>query len=178
MSFTEVADRSLSHSISHFLKSNTTCTKDTSGHERGYVGVEGSKRENETKQTSVRNEGLDKTDTVLYPLCVNCGLVADKEATRYRTVRAIGFQVIFSNAVRRHETTLSRILIRSVFSAWRLFYRVSKSRSKHVEAQFRKAVKTKTKALFDHWRRQNGISKLQLLQNQIFKMQLEIDSGQ
>jgi hypothetical protein len=66
------------------------------------------------------------------PLCLKCGQLADKEVTRYRRVRAVGFKHIFDKAQQQHGQRERELRLRQVMSVWRAHTRTRKLRDKKV----------------------------------------------
>lgn len=85
-------------------------------------------------QVEVDPEDLAAAAELAPPLCLKCGQLADKEVTRYRRVRAVGFKHIFDKAQQQHGQRERDLRLRQVLSVWRAHTRTRKLRDKEVRS--------------------------------------------
>ena len=119
--------------------------------------------------------GKDESEKV-FPLCINCGKLADQEATRYRRVRAIGFQHIFRGAVRNHKNVLAYVFAKSVFSAWKLQTKLVRNRKVSVDRVEKIKTFSRMLEMFNMWRRKANTRKVQILKDQVYDLEGYIEA--
>ncbi len=98
--------------------------------------MSGSHSASHNNQVEVEPEDLAAAAELAPPLCLKCGQLADKEVTRYRRVRAVGFKHIFDKAQQQHGQRERDLRLRQVMSVWRAHTRTRKLRDKEVRSLY------------------------------------------
>ncbi len=112
------------------------------------------------------------------PLCLKCGQLADREMTRYRRVRAVGFKKIFARAQRNHLAEMESATKRHLFSLWKNWMRASRGRRKQADNLFRIKSRQFCKDVLTQWHAQARASQLAELRAKIDLMSLQINQAQ